>query len=405
MEQKTKSKIIFVDDEQYVLDGLRRMLRTMSKDWDMAFATSGPEALKILDTEDFDVIVTDMRMPEMDGAQLLAEVNERHPDMVRIVLSGHSDEATIFRSLKLVHRCLAKPCDPEMLRSVVKRSCELHKLLASEQLQELASRLPGLPSVPALYLELVEALKSPNTSVKQVGEIISKDIAMTAKMLQLVNSAFFGLPRNISDPAAAASLIGLDNILALVLSVKLFTQHEGARVPGISIEDIWRHSMRTAGCAKAIARVERVSSSETDGAFFAAMLHDCGKILLINSLPTEYREALALAERDRTSLVEAERRVLGVTHSAVGAYLLGLWGLPDTIVEVVAYHHSPSMTAIDKFSILTAVHVANALEASESNPASKTLKERFDLDHLRTVASKEQLSAWNEACKAFLSQE
>ncbi len=392
-------KILFVDDEPNVLQGLQRMLRSMRHDWEMAFAQSGQEALEVLERNPFDVVISDMRMPGMNGAQLLTEIMKRHPQAVRIILSGQSDQEAILRSIGPTHQYLAKPCDAEALKSTVARACALRDLLTSEALQQLVSRMATLPSLPGLYCEIVEALQNPEVSLNQVAEIVAKDVGMTAKILQLVNSAFFGLPRQISNVTQAIGLIGLDTIKTLVLSFQIFAQFSEARIPPSVLDALWCHSMLVAKYARQIAQSQGQDRQVIEDAFTAGLLHDAGKLALIANLPTQYAEVLAQAREEGLPLVEAEGVLLGVTHAEVGAYLLGLWGLPDPIVEALAFHHYPAKHLGQGFSPLTAVHVANALAHEMHSTEPAAVPTLVDIEYLAALGFTERLSAWQEACR------
>ncbi len=338
------------------------MMRSMRHTWEISTASSGPEALGILGREPFDVVVTDMRMPGMDGAQLLAEVKKRYPEIVRIVLSGQSDREMILKSVRPAHQYLAKPCSDEILKSAIERSCRLKDLLAKKCLKQLVSRIDSIPSLPDLYLEILEELESPYTSIHKIGSIISQDIGMTAKILQLVNSAFFGFRRHISGPTEAVELLGLETIKALVLSLQIFCQLDPARLNKFNLERIWLHSLATGKFAKIIATAEKLDRVTVNDAFMAGMLHDAGKIILAVNLPKVYQETIKSAQSGEVSLVAAERQTFGVTHAEVGAYLFALWGLPFPIVEAVAFHHAPQSCPQQELGILTAVYVGNSLE-------------------------------------------
>lgn len=357
-----KKRILFVDDEAKLLEGLQRMLRPMRQEWDVRFVQSGGEALSLLEKEPFDVVVSDMRMPGMDGAQLLEKVKGRFPRTVRIILSGHSEKEFVLKSVKTVHQYLSKPCDPETIKSVIRRACSLSELLDEGPIKELVSSITSLPSLPSLYFEMLELLRSPDVSLQRIGEIISKDIGMTAKILQLVNSAFFGLPRQISNPAQAVTLLGLEVIRTLVLSIHIFEQFDQGRQGGVSLEELWTHSIRTGIMAKEIAKEEGQSPPAIDDAFTAGLLHDLGKPLLATNFPHRYREVAEAVRCRKIRAWEAEQQVWGTTHSVVGAYLLRLWGLPDSIVEAVAFHHCATERQESAFSPLLAVRVADALE-------------------------------------------
>lgn len=244
-----KRRILFVDDEPNILDGLRRMLRSMRNEFDLHFSRSGKEALEIMEKNEFDVVVSDMRMPGMDGAELMAEIMYRYPHSIRIMLTGQADEESILQTVGVVHQFLAKPCDPESLKNILVRASALHRLMVDGKLKDIISSIDALPSLPTVYAKLQEKLRQPEASLDDVGEIISQDIAMTAKILQLVNSSFFGLYQKVESPSRAVKLLGLDTIKALVLGSQIFSE---IKISGglFSAESLWRHSMTVGTLSK-----------------------------------------------------------------------------------------------------------------------------------------------------------
>ena len=194
----------------------------MRDEWEINFAPGGKEALEWMESHPVDVIISDMQMPGMDGAQLLYEVLKSHPDTVRIILSGHADREMILRSVRPAHQYLSKPCNADILKSTIQRACNLRESLADEEMKKLISKMDTLPSLPSLYIEIMKEIQSPDSSIKRVATIIEKDMGMSAKILQLVNSAFFGVPRHISSPVQAVTMLGLEMIKALVLSIHVF---------------------------------------------------------------------------------------------------------------------------------------------------------------------------------------
>ncbi len=392
-------KILFVDDETKILDGLKRLLRPMRKEWEMAFVNNGAEALETLAKDRFDVIVSDMRMPGMDGAALLTRVMRQHSQIVRIVLSGQSSREETIKSIGVAHQFLAKPCDPEKLKQTINHAFALRNLLTDETLTQTLSQLKSVPSMPTLYTEIMEELNYPDASVKRIGDIVAEDPGMTTKILQLVNSAFFGLPRQVSSPAQAASLLGTETLKALVLGLDVFSQFEGPAVEGLTPESVQKHSSETATIAKQIANAEKTATDIVEASFMAGFLHDIGKLILAQNMPDQYREVMALMQEQHASLCEAERAVLGATHAEVGAYLLGLWGLPDTIVEATAFHHCPKKSLGDSFAPLTAVHVANAFAHERSTEKQVAGQGGLDCDYLNEVGLADRLPIWQTACQ------
>lgn len=305
--------LLFVDDEQKVLQGLQRQLRAMRHEWDMHFVGSGPEALAVLTTVPVDVIVTDMMMPGMDGAQLLTEVMKRHPHTVRLVLSGHAEREAVLRLVGPAHQYLSKPCDAEELRNAITRSFALRELLASERLKELATRVRCLPSLPSLHLQLTEELRKEDPDLERIGEIVSKDIGMTTKLIQLVNSAFFGLSQPISNPTEAVTYLGLTIVRALVLSLQVFSQFDAKVLRSFSLESLAQHGWMTAVFARRIAESERCDAKTNDQCFLAGMLHDVGRLVLAGGLPEEYVRAMAIAREQKQAAWQAELDAFGAT--------------------------------------------------------------------------------------------
>lgn len=392
-----KKRVLFVEDEPRVLKGFERMLRVMRHEWDMAFAESRERALELLDTESFDVVVSDIRVSSINGMELLGEIKRLYPQIVRIVLSGESNPDILMKSTLVSHQFLSKPCDAGTLKATVSRACALNDLLGNASLKRVLARMDSIPSMPALYAEIVAVLNSPNASLRQVGEIISKDGGMSAKMLQLVNSAYFGLSRRISNPVQAVSLLGLNTVKALVLSIKIFSQFDLKKISGEFLDRLWQHNTATGVYAKAITKMEK--PDEADNAFMAGILHDTGKLLLAANFPEQYGLALALATDENLPLVDGEREMLGITHAEAGAYLMGLWGLPVPIVEAIAFHHTPAESMQAEFGPLTAVHAANVIEHGENPENWQGASSEADSNYLASVIREDRFEAWREACK------
>lgn len=391
-----KKRILFVDDEQNVLDGLRRMLRSMRSEWDMAFASGGDEALEILATKRFDVIVSDMRMPGMSGEQLLTEVRKRHPVIVRLVLSGQADKNSILKSVGPIHQFLQKPCDEEMLKSTICRTIEMGDLFTDESLKSMVTELESLPSLPTHQQELMAQFQMPDVSAKLIGESISMDLALTAKILQLVNSAFFGLRRHVGSPTDAVMLLGMDTVRSLVMTMQVFSQVSHDEIKGFSQDALLSHGAAVAKVAKKIALTEGMQPDEVEVAYLAGLLHDVGKLVLAAKRPEEFAEALAVARSQHLSGEEAERQVIGASHSEIGAYLLGLWAFETPIVDAALYHHCPSKHRCRRFSISTAVHVANAIVHQDPN-ADHAAELDVDREYLDRIGVGNRLGAWQDA--------
>lgn len=358
-----KKRILFVDDESSVLNGLKRSLRTQRHSWDMQFASGGAAALQILDSEPFDAIVTDMRMPGMDGAMLLESVINKHPHLIRIILSGHSDEDLILRTVETAHQFLSKPCDVSKLKDVLIRAFELREYIGSSQLHSFLTGLKHLPSIPVIYLQLMQKMNSEQATLRAVGEIISQDPAMTTKILQLVNSAFYGIGHNVSKCEDAATLIGLNSLKSLVLSVGIFSQYEqnGHDENYFSMEALLEHNLAVARLSERIARAEKMEQKLVEESFLAGMLHELGILILQQNFPQQYSQIIFKVTQQNGDLCALEKEQFATSHEAVGAYLLGLWGLPQNVVEAVASMHNPDLLGSTAFHPGIAVYVADLL--------------------------------------------
>lgn len=395
-------RILFVDDEPMLLQGIQHSLRGMRAEWEIELANSGAEALETMAQTPVDVVITDMRMPGMDGAQLLELVKAKFPRTVRIILSGQSDRETILRSVGPSHQYLSKPCDLDELKQRLMRAFALRDMLDDPHLKEVIGRLKTVPSLPALYVAVTEALRSPETPIKKIGDLIAQDMGMCAKVLQLANSAFFGLSCHVSSPQQAVSLIGIENLKALVLSVQVFSDF-GVH-PAQDLGFLWDHSMTTASFAKAIARVELSARGVMDDAFTAGLLHDVGRLVMACAFGAEYQQVLQRAGEPGALLARCEADAFGCTHNEVGAYLLGLWGLSDSIVEAVAWHHQPAQAQPRSFSALIAVHAADYYDNEIHVHPPSDEESVIDEPLLTQLGLQRQLTSWVKACQEVASR-
>ena len=351
---------LFVDDEPLLLSGLRRMLRPMRDEWRMSFVESADAAVELMANEPFDVVVSDIRMPGRSGVDFLAEVAERWPDTVRIILSGEADLDTACRSVRVSHQFLSKPCDLDGLRDTIMRACKLKSAIADPQLAQFVGALQFLPCIPRVYEELVTLLDDASCSAEAVGAVIHRDISMAASVLRLVNSAYFSLPRLITHAGEAARLLGFDLIKTLVLGVGIFRQFEDLHELDPHVSALCMHSVAVAALSRSVAARLGLNKAECELAGMAGMLHDVGELVLASNHPEVLLRALSNTRDDAPPLWQLERDALGSSHCEIGAYLLGLWGLHDAVVETAAFHHTPSASGrAPQAEVLTAVHIAN----------------------------------------------
>ena len=399
MNETAKKQILFVDDEPMVLKGLQRTLRKMRSEWDMVFTASGKEALDLLDQQAIDVIVSDLKMPEMDGMQLLTEVKTRFPHVVRIILSGHLEHEMTLQSVQYAHQNLTKPCDAKVLKQTLAKLFALRDILEDEALKKIVSQIESLPSLPAIYSEIIEEMRSEDPSIKKVGEIISTDLSMTAKILQVVNSVFFGLSRKISTPQEAVVLLGLETIKALVLSVKIFAEFSHKKYSWFNIDHLFNHSMSVSTYAKTIIKSEKLGSDLINHSLMAGLLHDLGKLILATNFHEPYKEVLAAARETDQNLWDLEYNAFGTSHAEIGAYLMGLWSLETPIIEAIAFHHCPANSLSQNMGLLTAVHIGNAIDHNghHSNNGNTDLK--CDARYLEDLGVTARIPEWRQVCR------
>lgn len=401
MNEPTKRRILFVDDEPMVLKGLQRTLRKMRDEWEMTFASSSKEALDILGAEPYDVIVSDLRMPEMDGTQLLAEVKSKHPEVVRIILSGQVEQEATFKSVQLAHQSLSKPCDADILKHTLNKLFGLRNVLEDESIKRIVSQTETLPSLPAVYTEIISELQSPDPSVQKVGDIISNDLAMAAKILQVVNSAFFGLVRKISNPKEAVMLLGTETIKALVLSVKIFSEFNQNKFAWFSFGDLFNHSMSVSMFAQTITKEEHLDQNLVNHSLMAGMFHDLGKLILVTNFQEPYQKLLIEARQTGQNLWDLESDLFGTSHAEIGAYLMGLWGLEYPVIEAIAYHHCPGKSLSNSTGLLTAVHFGDAfdrLRNDGNDQDSGNGWRQLDRGYLDNLGVADRINNWQSVC-------
>jgi HD-like signal output (HDOD) protein len=371
------------------------MLRPMRDEWDMLFVEGGEKALAAMAESRFDVVVTDMRMPVMNGAQLLTEVRNRFPMTVRLILSGHADSDLVAQCLGVAHQYISKPCDPEQLKSMIRNACFIGGDRVTDKVKEILGSIDRLPTMPAMFRELEEALADPNANAQKLGDIIEQDMGMTAKILKIVNSAFFGLRRSISSPQEAVTYLGIDTVKALVLVNSIFERAEPLATRRLGLEDLWRHSMDTATAAKAIALAQGAGRAQADEVFVAGILEDVGILVLASNFSEAYDRAIDILLEEHVLLTTVEQEEFAVTHAEVGAYLLGLWGIPAPVLKIVGMHHTPHLIAEPGFSPEVAVYAADILVGEQGgHPIFRT--GHFDMTALARLGLADRVEPWRD---------
>jgi len=351
-------QVMFVDDESRVLSGIERALMLQDNEWECRFATSGQEALAMLEEEPADVVVSDMRMPLMDGAELLTQVRDRWPSTIRIILSGYSEPSTTLRMVDVAHRFVSKPCDSTTLLTMVGSALALRSMFKNPAVVEAVGRTSRLPAAPKVFIEVCRLLGNPGSDTRHITELLGSDPALSAKIMQLANSAYFTRGRHIHDIGNAITHLGLDQVKLLVLASQVFADAKTDPYVG----RLQRSALLASTLATDISSHQGVEPT-------AALLANIAQLI------PELRES---------DSETATTRCNTPMHAAVGAYLLALWGLPMDIVEAVAHHVQPSRSADKIFGVIGVVHVAVTLANNGV----------LDLDYLEKTGVLSQLPQW-----------
>jgi HD-like signal output (HDOD) protein/ActR/RegA family two-component response regulator len=395
--------ILFVDDDPNVLDGLRDALRPRRREWRMTFVTGGEAAIDVLERETVDIVVSDLRMPGIDGATLLTKVAWMQPQAVRIVLSGQADPATIGRVAAVAHRILVKPSPIEEITRIIERSCVLLDVTGEVQLIRAAAGACALPSAPGTYLELVELLRRADATPTQVAAVVKRDIAISAKVLQLANSGYFGSDQAVSNVSDAVALLGLETIQAITLSSGAFQKLAPAGpIPGFSLEQVQHRALEVARVARRLSD----DASATEDAFAAGLLLDIGLLVLASQEPEYLGDVLLAAEREGRPLHEIELDRKGITHAEIGAHLFALWGLPHAIVEAVAHHHRPLRSPLPAFDTVAVAHIADALVSDPEGGAADAASAlaRIDVAYVDRIGVTDRIAEWQQLATSELAK-
>lgn len=395
-----KRNILFVDDDTNILQGLRRMLRPMREKWDTHFATSGQEALEIMSRIKMDAVVSDMRMPGMDGPELLRRVQQEHPDAIRFALSGYSDQEMVGRSIAPTHQYITKPCDEKMLVEALEQAISARELVPNKNVLDRLARIEHLPVLPRVYNRITSELAKGDPSPKDIGDIVAQDVGLSANILKLVNSAYFGLARHIATPQQAVIVLGVNVIRSLVLSLHVFQSFKPTGRPSFSLTLLWAHCLRAATIARTVAQAEGLPREQADHAYIAALLHDVGKLLLDAQCPDDCRRVYEMVRQNNRRVAEAETEVLGLTHAQVGAYLLGLWGLPGQVVHAVVRHHAAEPDPA-QLSIAEIVYFANLLDHDIIVFHEHYARPTPEPARLEAIGGVEKYEAWKAAVIAM----
>jgi HD-like signal output (HDOD) protein len=358
---------------------------------DVVCVSSGEAALAQLAAGPFDALVSDLDSPGIDGAELLARVREQYPSVCRLCLTDRLDEAAFVRAVPVTHQFLSKPCHPDTLYEVVERICSLRSMLQNEAARGFVSKLKSLPATPQTFTLLAEAIGRPNAHTAAITDIVTQDTSLSVKILQIVNSAFFRRGAAITSLQAAVSYVGLEMIKSLALCACVFNALDAVPRANSLLHDLQERSLRKARFAHELLR----DSRHADSGFTAALLADVGQAVLALGSFWQFERMQSVARERALPWHLIEPEFFGVAHPEVGAYLLGLWGLPFELIEAVAHHHTPSRIEHEELEVLTAVHVADAMVYAGVDQPALLRRGGLDAAFIARPRVARYLRAWN----------
>ncbi len=374
---------------------IREGFQDMADRWRWEFVSTVRQGLTAIEKSSFDAAIVDLQAPGIDAPGLFKTMMEASPTTLRLGLITPPERQAIQQVKAAVHQLLTKPCDPNVLKAVLARSFASQEFLTDENFKKLVGGIRALPVLPNIYTELMQELKSDDPSLERAGQIVAKDMGLSAKILTLVNSAFFGLGRPITHPSEAAMFLGTETLRALVLSLQVFSQFSQVRLKEFSVENLWKHSWTTGVLAKRLCEFEEADRTTADEAFIAGLLHDLGKLVLAANQPTQLEEIIRQGRQKKITFWEQEYQMFNTSHAEIGGFLLSNWGLSTGVVEAVAFHHRPALARRQNFSALTAVHVANTI--AKKGPSECGLHpQAVSMDYLNALDLGGRVEGWKQ---------
>lgn len=388
-----ENRILIADADPKAWEEFRQAL---GDSWNVVGAPTYTAALEAVQKQHFNVVVANIELPEYGGAELLSRIRTIHPDALRFIAANESLKEKVMGDVVSGNQFISIPYDRNRIKTSIGRSLATDYGMSSG-VRELVGRIRTFPTIPSLYLEVVNALQSSSVTTAEIGALIAKDMAMTTKLVQVLNSAYFGLPRTITDPTEAVGILGFDTTKSLIMTVKLLSQYDKVKPVYFSIDNIWKHSTAVARGAKVISLLETGSTDFSATAYTAGLMHDLGKVILAANFDTQYHAAHDLARKQNLPLWTVEKDIFGATHGEIGAYMQATWGMPEEVVRAAAMHHSPQRANDKNFSALTAVHVANALEYEGNVETDGLPVSTVEMEYLEQLGLQNKLNTWRDA--------
>ena len=396
--------ILFIDADKTQLEYLESHLSAMKKRWNIQFASTAEEAMDHLRTCPFDIIASDFCVEGFQGLELLDEIKKRQPGSIRFIISEAVNAENCLQYIGYAHQFITKPYAGSELIAKIKKSLRLKNIFLNERAAKGVASIEDLPTLPDLYMTLERELRKEDVVISDIGKMIGEDISMTAGLLKLVNSPFFGLYSKVTNPEQAATLLGLDNLKGLVLGIHLLNSTKEVKID-FSIEELGRHCQFTALMARSIIKSEGGSNKLAEHTFLAGFLHDIGKLVLATSYPDEYGTILSIVREANIPIQEAEKDILGFTHAEVGAYLLAIWGFDEDVIEAIYCHHEPERLGSVDMSPAVAIHVANAFDHELRVKNTEYAPHLLSAEWLEQNGFSAKLPEWLQICAELMEEQ
>jgi len=386
-----KIRIMFVDDDPMVVRGIARNMSMMGVKMDIIVRTSAEEAIKTLEKELADVIITDLYMPGIDGSALLEEVRTRYPTVLRFVLSGEAKPEVMIQAARLAHQYLSKPCETAVLHKTIVETMARMGTIKKPEVARTISLLEAVPSRQVSLAEFLQLLNDNSTPLEKITSSLKRDPGLCARLLKVANSPYFGHAGSVESLDDAIGLLGMDMILSMAATHKLFAVTPPPPSSNLNLEELWEHCVHVGSLARHIGYKLRAPQSVLREAGTAALLHDIGKLILAYSSPTAYAAAYTRAAADHMPGWQAEYFIFGNHHAEIGGCLLKLWGLPTAVVDAVSMHHTPHHSAETHLGPVTLVHIADVVAHAATTDNATTF---LDIAHLKALNLPEDMDYW-----------
>ena len=382
-------RILCVHDDPTMLERFRRALLERERDWQVRLERTSDDGMEAFRSWLPDAVITAVRPPVVDGVDMLMRVRDDRSEVIRIAIGDATLNDTALRTLKIAHRVVPETISPADFVESLRRALLLRDIVSPAPLRKLLGELGSLPGVPHVYSELTRRLEDPSVSVVELADLVSEDVGLATQVLRMANSAYFGRERSVTGLTDASARLGTRLLRSLVLTAELYGGFAMPPSYAGRMEEFQRHSALVARIASSL----EPRAAWKDDAFSAGLLHDVGKLVLMSRISERYEAIEEEAMASGRELFDVEEEQLGAHHGSIGACLLGMWGLPSTILEAVHGHHAHSLEIQQRLNPSRAVALADRLAHDVTDSAE--VRERRSALPI-TIVTDPRWSWWRE---------